>query len=353
MSPKELIIRLYNRYESIDEIKHYYGILAIYALCRIADDTHDQALIAQCQKILHRFPDRIQHPYYNFPSYRIAGIARAYMFMCGHDAESQQLVAHYADEMMSAARDPQGIMKHPKEVASDLIWIDVAMAVTPYLLFAGLALHNDRYIDEAAKQTFLMYDAFLDHSNGLLHQAKNFMGPGLISHDHWSRGNGWGYIALTELIQYLPANSPHRAKAEKYFRDLSAALLLHQNKRGLWRQEIPLPSAWEESSGTGLILYGFGVGIRLGLLPKSGYMSAFERGVKGLSQYCIEPDFSTLYTCEGCLCPGQGDQKGTVQAYLTDKSPRKNDGHSWGPFMLAFDEARRLGIADLPLMSAS
>lgn len=103
-------------------------------------------------------------------------------------------------------------MSNPHCPEKERIWIDVAMAVTPYLLFAGLEFNEKRYIDEAANQAFLMSEEFLDAENGLLHQCKNFTGPGRYSEDHWGRGNGWGYIALTELVQYLPEDSEHRPK---------------------------------------------------------------------------------------------------------------------------------------------
>lgn len=344
MPPLELTVRLYDRYESTREVSHYPGLLAIYALGRAAEAAADAALLQRCREILARFPDQIEHSRYNFPSYRIGGIPRAYMLYRGHmtDALTRRYIAHYAEEMMLAARDEQGLLCLPDRPTEQLVWIDVAMAATPFLLFAGLALDRADWIDEAANQAFLHYEQFLDPATGLLHQCKNFVGPGRYSEDHWGRGNGWGYIALTELVQYLPATSEHREKAERYFKALSAALLPHQSERGLWRQEVPLKSAWEESSGTGLILYGYGVGLRLGLLEATIYRPAFDRGIAGLRRHCINDDGSTRWCCPGCLCPGEGARKGTVAAYLEDKPPVDDDPHSFGPLMLALVEQAQL-----------
>lgn len=351
MNPIDIAVGLYNRYESIEEVRHYYGILAIYGLCRIADQTGSQAVLERTHQILSRFPDAVNHPRYNFPSYRIGGLARAFAFWRGIDPAASELVRTYADELMTAPRDPKGILKWPGGTEHDLIWIDVAMAATPYLLFAGLALGNQCYINQAAEQAFLMYNEFYDPETGLLHQSKNFNGAGRYSADHWSRGNGWGYIALTELVQYLPTDSVHRARAEKYFVDLSAAILNCQNSRGLWRQEMTLDTAWEESSGSALFLYGFGVGLRTGILAPEKYAAAFAHGIQGLGQYCIGKDLTTYQTCQGCLCPGNGPDKGTVHAYLTAVKAKPNDEHSWGPFMLALAEASLHGIHDLTVGS--
>ncbi len=345
MKPLELSVGLYDHYESLTQVKHYYGLLAIYALCRTAELVDDHgALLDRCRTILEGFPERIEHPRYNFPSYRIGGIPRAYMLYRGRmtDDLTRRFVAHYAQEMMLASRDHKGLMCNPYSPAKQRVWIDVAMAVTPYLLFAGLALDERRYVDEAAKQGLLHYEEFLNPDNGLLHQSREFNGPGRYSEDHWGRGNGWGYIALTELVQHLPDGSPHRDKAERYFKDLSRAILPHQSERGLWRQEVPLESAWEESSGTGLILYGYGVGMRCGLLDPATYRPAFDRGLEGLRRHCVNDDLSTELCCPGCLCPGEGERSGTVAAYVEDKQPVRDDGHSFAPIMLALTEQAQL-----------
>ncbi|WP_168735503.1 glycoside hydrolase family 88 protein [Cohnella fermenti] len=348
MNPLYASQKLYEHYEHIQEVKHYYGLLAIYALLQTAEEKRDPILLDKAKSILSRFPDRIAHPAYNFPSYRIGGNPKAYALMQDYMPEAEAQVREYAEEMLTAPRDRQGIMSMPSAPEKELIWIDVATAVTPYLLFAGLALGDQRYIDEAANQTFLMYETFLDPGNGLLHQSKNFAAPGKFSEDHWGRGNGWGYFPLAELVRHLPGDSIHRPRAERYFKALSAALLPHQSERGLWRQEIPLEYSYEETSGTGLILYGMGVGLRTGLLDRDTYFPVFRKGVLGLNELSINEDFSTELSCPGCLCPGEGAEKGTVKAYVTLKLPYRDEPHSFGPLMLALVEAYRNGIHDLP-----
>ncbi|WP_129669406.1 glycoside hydrolase family 88 protein [Phytoactinopolyspora endophytica] len=347
--PLDVAVGLYGHYESIDEVKHYYGLLAIYGLARTADAAGDDDLWARCEKILRRFPDEIDHPTYNFPSYTIGGISQAYLLATGRMGDRAHLVREYADEMMRAPRDPSGIVIMPREPESNKIWIDAAMATTLYLLYAGLALAERSYVDEAVRQAVLMYDELLDPDAGLLHQCKNVVGPGLYSQDHWGRGNGWGYLALAELVAALPADSPHRAGVVERFRALSAALLAHQSERGLWRQEIPDDHSYEESSGTGLILYGIGLGMRHDALDPARYAEPFRHGVAGLAGICINPDFSTEFSCPGCLAPGEGKDKGTVKAYMTLRLPYLDERHSFGPLILALTEAHRHGITDVRL----
>mgnify|MGYP000548420827 CR=1 FL=1 len=348
MHPFEINRRLYETYENLEEVKHYYGILAIYGLARTAVESEDEQLKQKVRAILNRFPDQIDHPTYNFPSYRIGGIARAYANLSGLMPESAALVREYADELMTAPRDPDGIVKNPHRPAENLVWIDCAMAACCYLAIAGKTFNHPAYFNEGIQQGLKMYNLFRDPDNGLLHQAKNFNGPGRLSEDHWSRGNGWGFIALTELLHYLPVDFPGRSDVVDAFRRHAVAMLPFQTRRGMWRQEIPLQYSYEESSGTALILYGYGIGLRLGLLEPFYFRPAFEKGIRGLLSVAINPDFSTENSCPGCLCPGEGDEKGTVKAYVTLKLPYRNEHHSFGPIMLALVEAYKNGMTDLP-----
>jgi unsaturated rhamnogalacturonyl hydrolase len=352
MPTAQLCVKLYDHYASlVEQVYHYQGLLGIYGLCRTADRTGDEALLARCRDILGAFPEAIEHSKYNFPSYAIGGIPRAFMLMRGHmtDRATREAVREYAEEMMSAARDRRGILCNPHQPQAEKIWIDVAMAATPYLLFAGLAFDEQRYIDEAVNQTVLMYDEFRNPENGLLHQCRNFVGPGLYSSDHWGRGNGWGFIAATELVQYLPDDSPHRPGAEKLFVDHARAMLGHQGPRGLWRQELPMESAWEESSATGLILYGYAVGMRIGALDEAEFGQAFDRGIAGLLAHGINDEFGTELCCPGCLCPGSGKGKGAPEAYVRDKQPARDDPHGFGPIILALDAAARRGMTSVEI----
>lgn len=128
---------------------------------------------------------------------------------------------------------------------------------------------------------------------------------------------------------------------------MSESLIAFQTDKGVWRQEITCDYAWDESSGTGLIAYGLGVGMRLGLLDKARFKEPFEKAVHAIVSLFIRDDFSTTMCCCGCLCPGNGADKGTVKAYLTAVRPVTDEHHSYGCLMLALLEAHRNGILDI------
>lgn len=337
----QLSKELFAHYESIvPVIKNYYGILSLLGCLKTAESANDQEYIEKIVGMLQKFPNEIQHTPYNFPSYCIGGNARAYALFKGYmtDERTKALVREYAVELMHAPRDRDGVLKHPNISPREVIWIDVATAATPFLLYAGLALNEPAWIDEAVFQTLKMYDIFLDPANGLLHQTKGEIAQGVITEDHWGRGNGWGYFPLTELVQYLPADHPERGRVEDYFGRHSFALLKWQSDHGVWCQELTDLNSYEEASATGLILYGYGVGLRLDLLNWKGFLDPYEEGLEGMCRQFITKDMGIRNVCPGCRTPGKGRLKGTMRAYA-QHMPVTDEQHGFGPVQLALAEA--------------
>ncbi|RRJ95290.1 glucuronyl hydrolase [Opitutaceae bacterium TAV4] len=326
--------------------ERYPGIVTLHGMARLAAGTNDPAIIAQTRDWLMPFVRGELNFGNNFPNYLCGGAASAYLLWRGHLPEVRDSVRRYADEIINdAPRDPDGILSHPRDTAKNLVWIDVAFAVGPFLLFAGLALDDDRYVEESFQQVSKMVRLFRDPDNGLLHQGRNFNGPGKISEDHWSRGNGWGAFGLIELARYLPDSHPRKAEALALYRDHIEACARAQNDAGLWHQEMTEHSrSYVETSGSALFLYALGSGLEAGLLGAPGtpeanaHRARFEKGLRGLLAY-ITDDLDIFHTCRGCLCPGNG----TKLDYMAHPAVL-NDSHAFGPVVLAAGQAHFLGL---------
>ena len=331
---------------------NYSGILTMYAGAQVAKVTDDEKMLDEVINYLELYPFRFEEPGikfpYNFDNYRVGGLGKSWMFMNGYFKDHEDVIREYAEKTMAAPKSWDGILINPHFPEDEKIWIDTVYAVCPFMLYAGLALDEHRYVDFAIDQCFKLYDVLMDKSNGLLHQARGFMGDKTtISHDHWSRGNGWGIIGLIEIVRYLPKDHPKYEEACQRLKDHCTAIIKHQTVRGLWKQSMAEPMAWEESSGSGLMIYAIGVGMRLGILDKETFMEPFRNGIDGLYRCCIETDYSVTRCCQGCLCPAYGEQKGTVEAYVVGVTHRKNDSHAFGPVILAMLEADRNGIKNI------
>jgi unsaturated rhamnogalacturonyl hydrolase len=330
---------LFDRHATLrPELDHYPGIVSLHGLTRLAVLTGDPRLREKSLAALAPFVEGRRQFACNFPNYHCGGIGSAYLLWQGWLPDAEATVRHYAEEILQQApRDPDGILSHPHFPGEDRIWIDVAFAVTPFLLFAGLALQEDRYIEDAFQQTAKMVGVFRNPANGLLHQSRNFNGPGKLSEDAWSRGNGWGIYALGELAAHLPPGDPRRDRAVAMFTDLLGACLAALHPDGLWCQEMTDHTSYIETSGSGLILYALGLALEHRLIGAEK-KADLVRGLSGLLPY-ITAEHDVHQTCRGCLCPGRG----TKLDYMA-RAPQVNDPHAFGPLILAFGQAHALGL---------
>lgn len=348
VSPPIIAQRAFDRFVALHPFNYYTGILTLQAQAHFGVARHDPKVIAQVKSHLLPFVRGEVQFKCNFQNYLCGGNGAALLLQRGLLPEAADPVRFYAEELMrDAPRSREGIISNPlppepnRNWNREQIWIDAAFAVTPFLLYAGLAWREPTWIEEGFQQTKKMYDLFRAPENGLLHQCRGFSVPDRITEDHWSRGNGWGMIALTELVDALPADHPRRPEAEKMFHDLAEACLRWQNAEGLWHHEMTRPDSFVETSGSGLILHGLAIGVARGILP-AAHRDRVAAGLRGYLRY-IEPDGSIQNTCQDCRSPGDG----TIAAYLQRK-PIHNDRHGFGPVILAFGAgATRLGLETL------
>ena len=340
----ELAWKLFMKHRAIREhnsqqdhpFTHYTGILTLQCMARFAVTRKDDALLDALRETLVPFiRGECTRFWASFKNYFCGGNATAYLHRRGHLPGADEAIRHYGEELMQEApRSKEGVFSYKWRDDKEGIWIDAAFAVVPFLLNAGLALDEPEWIDEACHQVLAMFDILRDPDNGLLHQSRGLVGPGLITGDHWSRGNGWGVLAAAELVEGLPGDHPRRPAVESAFTDLMQACLRYRTEEGLWCQEMTMPKSYVETSGSGLILFGLSVGLQKGLLGDDA-RAAFEKGARAFFCYVTE-NADVFHTCRGCNSPGNG----RVEDYL-QVGPVRNDGHAFGPAILVLDQMER------------
>jgi Domain of unknown function (DUF4861)/Glycosyl Hydrolase Family 88 len=207
------------------------------------------------------------------------------------------------------------------------------------MLYAGMSMNKPEYVDFAVFQTLEMFKILKD-ANGLIHQGRGFQGLGKISEDNWSRGNGWGAFALAFLVRDLPDSHPRKQEVNALAKKFFTAILKYQNQEGLWNQEMTEHTSFVETSGSGLMLFGLGICIEKGIMDKS-VLPQFIKGLSGYTSY-ISPDGAISNVTIGCLCPKDGTKKDYIK-----HAWKLNDIHAFGPVVLAFTQALKMGIKDI------
>lgn len=343
----KIALRAFEKHVELHTLGHYTGIVTLHGLARLGlvlKRHGDETVLYKARTYLAPFLRGEEKFKCNFPNYHLGGNGAAFLWWRGElpDASDAMFVSTVDEMIHRAPRDRNGIYCMPSAPQDEKIWIDVAFAVTPFLLFCGLKLGRQDCLDESWSQTRKMVERLRVAETGLVNQAINIRGAGHRTGDHWSRGNGWAILALTELMQYFPESHPARGEVVAMYRGLVDACLRVQNPVfGLWHQEMTEPKSYIETSGSGLMLYAIGAGIECGVLAGDSYRRAFEKGLHGMMSY-IALDGSVHHACVGCLSPEDGSR----EAYM--RHPHNmNDPHAFGPLVLAYGQAVRLGFACL------
>jgi rhamnogalacturonyl hydrolase YesR len=313
----------------------YQGILNVQAMAEIAAFEGEGSYLNHTKGLFEGFGNGKITAKGNFICYEAGGSGAAYLVFKGLAPELEHQVTIKAEKMLEEQPvSSEGLMTRPNEKKeNDPIFIDVAFAVTPYLLYTGLAFDKQEYIDLAVFETLKRIEILRDPATGLIRQGRGFQGKGVFTEDNWSRGNGWAALALSALVRDLPKDHPRKTEVDAVAKELVNAILAHQNQEGLWHQEMTDTTSFVETSGSGLMLYFLGVCLDMGLI-ESDNLPAFKKGLVNFLAYVTE-EGDVSHTSNGLLAKGSG----TKEVYIN---------HPW-----SFNEPHAFGAAALPYIQAT
>lgn len=222
------------------------------------------------------------------------------------------------DEKAKAKVKPEQMVAFEKGYSwHTRMWIDDMFMITALQTQAYRATGDAKYINRAAKEMVLYLDS-LQKPNGLFYHAPDVP-------FFWGRGDGWMAAGMAEILSSLPENNPDRPRIMKGYKTMMASLLKYQAPSGLWRQLIDEPTAWEESSSTGMFTYAMVVGVKKGWLDKKTYTPAARKAWLGLVSY-IDENADVKEVCEGT------NKKNDKQYYL-DRKRIVGDLHGQAPIL--------------------
>ncbi len=320
----------------------YTRILAYHAAARLGETSGHPEVIEEVRRELQ--------PYikgdipkvggaYGPTVYRFGGNATAFLLDRGYMPEAKESQIMSANKLIAEhPRDPDGLYEMPGRPGK--IWIDTVFAVCPFLVWVAGVANEPKFLDEAVHQMTVHHRRLFDPVVKLYHQAFNSNGIRALTPSHWSRGEGWGLLALTEMLYDIPRIAPnHPAIPEllKEYLDNLEGCAATQDPSGLWHQAMEDFGSYLESSGTGLILYAIGRGLDEGTIPKADFdrfRDIYLKGLKGVMGY-IALDGTIYNCCKGCLGPGYN---GTAADYAQHEWVR-NNSHGFGPQILNFSQA--------------
>lgn len=192
--------------------------------------------------------------------------------------------------------------------------------------------------------------------------------------EFWGRSVGWYFAALTDVLEWMPADHPDRHQLETNYLQVAAGLKRWQDPvSGVWyqllqydgtkradgvgdlvggkRYNIGTTANYLEASCSCMFTYAFYKGIRLGLLDKDTYLPVAEKAYAGLLSTFVKPKAgsNTIDIVQSCASAGLGpasdlSRTGTANYYLCgrDVGLATNEGKAIGTFIMASLEKETL-----------
>jgi len=208
------------------------------------------------------------------------------------------------------------------------IWADDSFMAISFLCRMGQMTGDKKYFTDAANQV-LKYNKYLWCPEKQIYYHCYHTDNKEHGVAHWSRANGWLFMATADLLSYLPKNHPMREKVIKNFQQQASGVARYQGKNGLWHQLLDKEDSYEEITGTAMFVFGIARGVKEGWLHPD-FIYVAQQGLKGImSKITPEGDVTTI-------CVGTGIMP-SLQYYYT-RPTQENDPMGEGPVLRALVE---------------
>jgi unsaturated rhamnogalacturonyl hydrolase len=157
------------------------------------------------------------------------------------------------------------------------LWLDDLYMSVPCLAQVGKLTGDTRYYDDAAKQILQFSERMFVKERGLYMHA---WVKGMQHHPafHWARANGWAIMAMTELLEVLPADHPARVRILEQYRAHAAGIIATQGHAGLWHQLLDRRESYPETSASAMFVFAIAHGINRGWLDPLAFGPAVSLG---------------------------------------------------------------------------
>lgn len=254
--------------------------------------------------------------------------------------------ANLRKQLAGQPRTKEGGFWH-KKVYPNQMWLDGLYMAEPFYAEYSTLTGDATGLDDVAKQFALIEKHLVDPKTGLLRHgydesreqkwADKATGQ---SPNAWDRAIGWYAMALVDVLDYLPASSPHRAGLVRDLQRLAPVLAKYQDAQtGTWSLVMGHETEkgnYAEASGSSMFVYALAKGVRLGYLDKK-YAAVAHKGYDGLLKTFVATENGALALNGTVSVGGLGGtpyRDGSFQYYLSEPL-RKNDLKGVGPFILA------------------
>jgi unsaturated rhamnogalacturonyl hydrolase len=221
-------------------------------------------------------------------------IGQSYLWASAHGAGTDAIVpTRRRFEAIMSAPSNVDLSAHGETKCWDRwCWCDALFMAPPAWVELSQITKDPRFAAFAHKEWKATQDYLYDRDEHLFYRDSRFFerrdskGRKLF----WSRGNGWVFAGVAQVLTHLPKDDPARTGYETLFKEMAVTLQKLQKPDGYWPTSLLAPeNTPPESSGTGFFVYGLAWGINARLLDRQTYEPAVVRGWRALEK-AVETD---------------------------------------------------------------
>ena len=263
------------------------------------------------------------------------------------DEKYKKAILRIADYLRDWPKNEFGGFWH-KHCLQNQMWLDGLYMGGPFHAEFSSFSGEVKFIEEAVNQALIMYEHTLDEKTGLLFhvwdssKTKEWADPETgCSPEIWGRGLGWYAMAIMDIIEYVPKESPQRAKLEKIVNTLFRNIMKYRDKeKKIWYQVVDKPDApgnWLEGSGSFLFVAAFAKAIRFGVLEAD--FKAFTNESFDGAYNSVTHKGDDVFVDNVCIWTSVGDYENYI-----GRPTSENDLHGVGTFLLMCCEVAKMNL---------
>ncbi len=248
-------------------------------------------------------------------------------------------------QMKMHPRTLEGAFWH-KLIYQHQIWLDGLYMGSPFLAQYAITFNQPELMEDVINQFLICDKHTYDAKTGLYYHAWDESKKQRWANketgqspNFWGRAIGWWFMALVDVLDFVPQNHPQRPELIRMIQGLADTLPKYQDKTGLWYQVLDKGTQggnYLEASVSSMFMYSYAKAVNKGYIDKK-YRKIAEKAYDGLMNTLIVKNADgTLTLTKCCQVGGLGGhpyRDGSVEYYVNEKI-RNNDSKATGPFIM-------------------
>jgi len=248
-------------------------------------------------------------------------------------------------QMKMHPRTLEGAFWH-KLIYQHQIWLDGLYMGSPFLAEYAVTFNQPEWIDDVVNQFLICARHTYDSKTGLYYHAWDESKKQQWANketgqspNFWGRAIGWWFMALVDVLDFIPQDHPQRPELIKMIKGLAETLPKYQDKTGLWYQVLDKGDKagnYLEASVSSMFMYSYAKAVNKGYIDKK-YKEIAVKAYDGLmNTLIIKNDDGTLTLTKCCAVGGLGGnpyRDGSLEYYVNERI-RDNDSKATGPFIM-------------------